>query len=216
MMARAARRAADGVACSAGSGAGAAGSARPRRTAWRRKRRRPTASQRARRRRNGTAPDEAAPDGAAAAGHGRPGRPGGTASAADVPALAADLRAAWSWRLLLLAALLYVAARVAALLYIVIVPFAAAILLTALLQPLTARLRRRGLSARWPRDLVHPAARLRADRRRGVAGDHPGRGRVPDPGHPGASTPPRRSSPGWPDRRSTSDREPGRRSRTTW
>lgn len=54
--------------------------------------------------------------------------------------------AAWSWRFLLLAAALYVAARVAALLYIVVVPCAAAILLTALLQPLTARLRRRGMS----------------------------------------------------------------------
>jgi len=54
--------------------------------------------------------------------------------------------AAWSWRLLLLAAALYVAARVAALLYIVVVPCAAAILLTALLQPLTAPLRRRGMS----------------------------------------------------------------------
>ncbi|MFZ2046559.1 MAG: AI-2E family transporter, partial [Trebonia sp.] len=54
--------------------------------------------------------------------------------------------AAWSWRLLLLVAALYVAARVAALLYIVVVPCAAAILLTALLQPLTAPLRRRGMS----------------------------------------------------------------------
>jgi predicted PurR-regulated permease PerM len=53
--------------------------------------------------------------------------------------------AGWAWRLLLLAGLLYVAGKVAALLYIVIVPFAAAILLTALLQPLTARLRRSGL-----------------------------------------------------------------------
>jgi predicted PurR-regulated permease PerM len=54
--------------------------------------------------------------------------------------------AAWSWRLLLIAAALYVAARMAALLYIVVVPCGAAILLTALLQPLTARLRRRGMS----------------------------------------------------------------------
>jgi predicted PurR-regulated permease PerM len=53
--------------------------------------------------------------------------------------------AAWAWRLLLLAALLWVAGRVASLLYVVIVPFAAAILLSALLQPLTARLRRAGL-----------------------------------------------------------------------
>jgi predicted PurR-regulated permease PerM len=60
--------------------------------------------------------------------------------------------AAWSWRLLLLAIVLYVLARVAALLYLVVVPCAAAILLTALLQPLTARLRRRGmrpLAATW-------------------------------------------------------------------
>jgi predicted PurR-regulated permease PerM len=60
--------------------------------------------------------------------------------------------AAWAWRLLLLAGLLWVAGKVAALLYLVIVPFAAAILLTALLQPLTARLRRAGLgplSATW-------------------------------------------------------------------
>lgn len=60
--------------------------------------------------------------------------------------------AGWAWRLLLLAALLYVAGRVAALLYLVIVPFAAAILLTALLQPMTARLRRLGLgplAATW-------------------------------------------------------------------
>ncbi len=44
------------------------------------------------------------------------------------------------------------AGKVASLLYLVIVPFAAAILLTALLQPLTARLRRAGLgplSATW-------------------------------------------------------------------
>jgi predicted PurR-regulated permease PerM len=60
--------------------------------------------------------------------------------------------AAWSWRLLLLAALLYVAGKVAALLYLVIVPCAAAILLTALLQPLTFRLRHKGLgplAATW-------------------------------------------------------------------
>jgi len=60
--------------------------------------------------------------------------------------------AAWSWRLLLLAALLYAAGRVASLLYLVVVPCAAALLLTALLQPLTARLRRAGLgplAATW-------------------------------------------------------------------
>jgi len=64
--------------------------------------------------------------------------------AADVPRWL-RVGAAWSWRLLLLAGLLWVAGKVAALLYLVIVPFAAAILLSALLQPLTARLRRHGL-----------------------------------------------------------------------
>jgi predicted PurR-regulated permease PerM len=60
--------------------------------------------------------------------------------------------AAWSWRLVLLAALLYVAGRVASDLYLVVVPCAAALLLTALLQPLANRLRRRGfgpLAATW-------------------------------------------------------------------
>jgi predicted PurR-regulated permease PerM len=65
-------------------------------------------------------------------------------TAAEVPRWL-RVGAAWSWRLLLLAALFYVAGKVAALLYLVIVPCAAAILLTALLQPLTARLRRLGL-----------------------------------------------------------------------
>ena len=76
-----------------------------------------------------------------------PGGPGGypdAGAAADVPRWL-RVSAAWSWRLLLLAALLYVAGRIASLLYLVIVPFAAAILLSALLQPLTGRLRRAGL-----------------------------------------------------------------------
>jgi predicted PurR-regulated permease PerM len=60
--------------------------------------------------------------------------------------------AAWSWRLLLLAAVLYLLSRVVGVLYIVVVPCTAALLLTALLQPLTARLRRAGLpnlAATW-------------------------------------------------------------------
>jgi predicted PurR-regulated permease PerM len=60
--------------------------------------------------------------------------------------------AAWSWRLLLLAAAIYLIARVIGMLYIVVVPCTAALLLTALLQPLTARLRRTGLpslAATW-------------------------------------------------------------------
>jgi predicted PurR-regulated permease PerM len=60
--------------------------------------------------------------------------------------------AAWSWRLLLLAAGLYLIARAIGVLYIVVVPCTAALLLTALLQPLTTRLRRAGLpglAATW-------------------------------------------------------------------
>ena len=89
---------------------------------------------------NGTAPDAAAPNGTPAA------EPPPELRAGSVPRWL-QTSAAWSWRLLLLAAALYVAARVAALLYIVVVPCAAAILLTALLQPLTAPLRRRGMSS---------------------------------------------------------------------
>ena len=97
---------------------------------------------------NGTAPSEAAPNGTPEASAAPAGTPAATPpelQAGTVPRWL-QTSAAWSWRLLLLAAALYVAARVAALLYIVVVPCAAAILLTALLQPLTARLRRRGMS----------------------------------------------------------------------
>ncbi len=60
--------------------------------------------------------------------------------------------AAWSWRLLLLAVTIYLITRVLGILYIVVVPCTAALLLTALLQPLTGRLRRAGLpnlAATW-------------------------------------------------------------------
>ena len=69
--------------------------------------------------------------------------------------------AAWSWRLLLLAIAAYIVARVAAVLYIVVVPCAAAILLTALLQPLAGRMRRAGLGplgATWCTLLLAVAA----------------------------------------------------------
>jgi predicted PurR-regulated permease PerM len=71
--------------------------------------------------------------------------------AVDVPRWV-RIAAAWAWRLLLLAVVLYILARLAALLYVVVVPCAAALLLTALLHPLYARLRRRGLpplAATW-------------------------------------------------------------------
>jgi len=92
---------------------------------------------------NGTAPNGTPETSAAPAG--TPAATPPELQAGSVPRWL-QTSAAWSWRLLLLAAALYVAARVAALLYIVVVPCAAAILLTALLQPLTARFRRRGMS----------------------------------------------------------------------
>jgi predicted PurR-regulated permease PerM len=60
--------------------------------------------------------------------------------------------AAWSWRLLVVGLLIYVAFRVASALRLVVLPCIAALLLTALLQPLTTRLRRSGLpplAATW-------------------------------------------------------------------
>ena len=98
------------------------------------------------------APENEAPAADAAAAEApASGTPAAAAPADGVPRWL-QTGAAWSWRLLLLAILLYVLARVAGLLYLVIVPCGAAILLTALLQPLTARLRRRGmapLTATW-------------------------------------------------------------------
>jgi predicted PurR-regulated permease PerM len=85
------------------------------------------------------APPPAEPPGAVV-----PPPPGAVVPPPDVPRWL-QVGAAWAWRLLLLAALLYVAGKVAALLYVVLVPLAAAILLSALLQPLAARLRRAGL-----------------------------------------------------------------------
>src|SRR5579863_8801071 len=60
--------------------------------------------------------------------------------------------AAWSWRVLLLAVGLYLVARVLGVIYIVVVPCIAALLLTALLQPMKSWLRRLGLpnmAATW-------------------------------------------------------------------
>ncbi|HEY1617577.1 MAG TPA: AI-2E family transporter [Streptosporangiaceae bacterium] len=60
--------------------------------------------------------------------------------------------AAWAWRLILVAVLIYGIFRVAVELRLVVLPLIAALLLTALLQPLAARLRRAGvpaLAATW-------------------------------------------------------------------
>ena len=54
--------------------------------------------------------------------------------------------AAWSWRLLLTGLVIYLAFRLAEVLRLVTLPFIAAMLLTALLQPLAAWLQRRGMS----------------------------------------------------------------------
>ncbi len=55
--------------------------------------------------------------------------------------------AGWAWRLLILGALIYVLFRVVSVLRLVVLPCVAALLLAALLQPLTQRLRRLGLPA---------------------------------------------------------------------
>jgi predicted PurR-regulated permease PerM len=68
--------------------------------------------------------------------------------------------AAWSWRLMLLALAIYLIARMLGVLYIVVVPCVAALLLTALLQPLTTRLRSAGLpglAATWVTLLIAAA-----------------------------------------------------------
>src|SRR5580698_4612724 len=90
--------------------------------------------------------------GRAPEGVGGPGEHvGGSREGVDGPERASSLPgwlrtgAAWAWRLLLIGAALYVAARVAEVLYIVVVPCAAALLLTALLEPAVGRLRRMGL-----------------------------------------------------------------------
>jgi len=60
--------------------------------------------------------------------------------------------AAWCWRLLLVAAVVYLAFKVADALRLVVIPLIAALLLSALLQPLTRLLRRAGLpglAATW-------------------------------------------------------------------
>jgi predicted PurR-regulated permease PerM len=80
-----------------------------------------------------------------------PGRADSAAEHSRVPGWL-QTGAAWSWRLLLLAAAVYLVARVISILSIVVVPCIAALLLTALLQPLKARLRRAGLpglAATW-------------------------------------------------------------------
>jgi predicted PurR-regulated permease PerM len=114
--------------------------------------------------------NDAPPAAGAGAGHasetggyppGAPVPPGGPAPASppgppDAPAAMVprwlQAAAGWSWRLLIVAAVVYLLYRVAGRLTVVVVPCLAALLLTALLQPLTARLHRAGLpmlAATW-------------------------------------------------------------------
>jgi predicted PurR-regulated permease PerM len=97
----------------------------------------------------------AAPVNGAAAGHGHDPGPGGPMPATEEAGPYApgtpiprwlQTAGGWSWRLLFIAIVAYLAYRVAARLAVVVVPCAGALLLTALLGPLTARLRRAGLS----------------------------------------------------------------------
>ncbi|HEY1640321.1 MAG TPA: AI-2E family transporter [Streptosporangiaceae bacterium] len=95
--------------------------------------------------------DQGAPPEAAGAG----GVPGGVPAVPSpdeqVPRLLRQV-AAWAWRLILVAILIYGAFRVTVELRLVVLPLIAAILLTALLQPLAARLRgygMPGLLATW-------------------------------------------------------------------
>ena len=94
-------------------------------------------------------------------GLGRPQAASGDRIAQEPPVPRALQRAAaWSWRLLVIGLLIYVAFRVASALSLVVLPCIAALLLTALLQPLTARLRRAGmpsLAATWCTMLVAAA-----------------------------------------------------------
>jgi predicted PurR-regulated permease PerM len=82
------------------------------------------------------------------------GVPAGSAGSGQQPQVPAWLQtgAAWSWRLLLLGVMVYVLTRLASLLFLVVVPCAAALLFTALLQPMAYRIRRAGLpplAAAW-------------------------------------------------------------------
>ncbi len=80
-----------------------------------------------------------APDAAGAVYLGRPGP-----ARMPVPPLLADM-AGWGWRVLLLAVIAWLLLRVAQQLYLVSLPIAAALLMTALLSPVVTALRRHGV-----------------------------------------------------------------------
>jgi predicted PurR-regulated permease PerM len=93
-----------------------------------------------------------------AGGQAEPGDPDAGPEEAILPSPEAQIprllqqTAAWSWRLLLTGLLVYITFRLVVALRLVVLPFIAALLFTALMQPLTARLRRAGfpsLLATW-------------------------------------------------------------------
>jgi len=94
------------------------------------------------------APAESLPGEGGHGGHG--GSETGDVAAAGPPEVQfprwLQAAAGWAWRLLIVALLIYVTFRVAVDLRLVVLPFIAALLLTALLQPLTSRLKRAGLA----------------------------------------------------------------------
>jgi predicted PurR-regulated permease PerM len=103
--------------------------------------------------------DDGSPAGTGVSGtageHG-PANPPGPVGPPDAPGALVprwlQTAGAWSWRLLFVAVVLYLLYLVAGRLTVVVVPCLAALLLTALLQPLTARLHRAGLpmlAATW-------------------------------------------------------------------
>jgi predicted PurR-regulated permease PerM len=95
-----------------------------------------------------------APGDATAAGHQRGAQPAVVLTVTDehVPRLLRQA-AAWAWRLILVAILVYGVFRVAEALRLVVLPLLAALLLTALLQPISAWLRQRArmsaMAATW-------------------------------------------------------------------
>ncbi|MBO0832420.1 MAG: AI-2E family transporter [Actinobacteria bacterium] len=97
----------------------------------------------------GTEPGPAAagpaPTGGPVAARPATAQPGPAHPDSGVPRLLQQT-AAWSWRLLLTGLVIYLAFRLAVELRLVILPLIAALLLTALLEPLASRLRQRGLS----------------------------------------------------------------------
>jgi predicted PurR-regulated permease PerM len=74
------------------------------------------------------------------------GPPAGPGTQPRVPGWL-ERAAGWAWRLLILGLLIYVVFRLIGMLRVVVLPCVAALLLTAILQPLTHRLRRLGLPA---------------------------------------------------------------------